>query len=124
MHARAAMTYKKVFQTSAPPTRVLDELFVRLLADLEIAEEAIRKRDPKTKGVHVSRALAILAELVAALDPRASAELTENLSGLYSFAMARINEGHMSMKDAPLAEARQVLAPIHQAFRQAARAAT
>lgn len=123
MHARAAMAYKKVFQTSAPPIRLLDELFVRLLSDLEIAEAAIRNKDPKTKGIHASRALAILNELIAALDPRPSQEMADNLAALYSFAIARITVGHTTMNDAPLAEARKVLEPIHQAFRQAARAA-
>lgn len=123
MNARAAMTYKKVFHTSAPPMRVLDELFVRLLSDLEIAEEAIRRKDAKTKGVHSSRALAILAELIAALDPRASPEMADNLAGIYGFAVARITEAGSTMNEAPLTEARRILDPIHQAFRDAARVA-
>ena len=118
MHARAALAYKKVFVTSAPPTRILDELYVRLLADLEAAEAAILAGDVRAKGTHTSRALAILAELTAALDPRAAPELAENLARLYAFASRRISEGSAKLEAAALAEARGVLTPIHEAFRQ------
>lgn len=125
MQARAAtLAYKKVFVTSAPPTRVLDELFVRLLADLERAEDAIRRGDVARKGHLVGHALAILTELVAALDPLASPDLTENLAGLYGFAMSRVSEGSIHLDDKRLAEARAILTPIHEAFRTAIKEAT
>ena len=61
MQARAAaIAYKKVFLDSAPPTRVLDELYGRLLLDLEQAKEGIIRKDIPARGVgtglqHVAR---------------------------------------------------------------------
>jgi len=121
MYNRAANVYRKVYADSAPPARVLDELLGALLDDFRGAAACIAAGDFAGKGRHVSRALAILGELDAALDRRAAPELTRNLSALYDFTRDRVVKANLKMDAAPLGEAERVIAPLRDAFQQAAR---
>lgn len=123
MYAYAANAYRRVHLESASPARLLDELFVRLLADLDEARRAIGAGDVAAKGVAVTHGLAILAELRAALDPEAAPELCQNLGRLYDFATERLTEANVRIQASPLIEARRVLAVLRDAFGQAAGAA-
>ncbi|MCC7381339.1 MAG: flagellar protein FliS [Deltaproteobacteria bacterium] len=121
MH-RSAVAYKRVFVDSAPPARVLDELFGRLLADIEEARASIERRDIVTKARSINHALAILTELRAALDARTSEQLCAGLDRLYDFSAARIIAGSSELAVQPLDEATRVLAQLRDAFRLASEA--
>jgi flagellar protein FliS len=123
MYNRAANVYRQVFVDSAPPTRILDELYGALLQDCESAAERIGAGDRAGKGRHISRALAIVGELEAALDRQAAPELAQNLAALYSFARARLFAANVAMDAKPLGEVVRVLGPLRDAFAQAARQA-
>jgi len=121
MHnARAAHRYRQVHVESATPARLLDELFARVLRRLSEAEGHIARRDAKAKGGALTEALAIVAELQAALDPARAPEVCANLDQLYRFVQARIVEASARMDAAPLAEAARVIAVLREAFQQAA----
>src|SRR5215470_4269067 len=119
MYNRAANVYRKVFVDSAPPSRILDELYAGLLQDCQDATRCILSMDRAGKGKHISRALAILGEIEAALDRKAAPELTQNLAALYSFARARLFAASVNMDARPLAEVERVLRPIREAFQEA-----
>jgi len=123
MYNRQSNIYRRVAVDSAPPTRILSELLDGLLADLSGAAECIEARDVVGKARRVNRALAIIGALDAALDRAAAPELTANLARLYDFAKERLLHASAHMETAPLLEAEQVLAPIRDAFAQAARRA-
>lgn len=118
MH-RSAVAYKRVFVESAPPARVLDELYVRLLRDIEEARASIERRDIVTKARSINHALAILTELRAALDARTSEQLCTGLDRLYDFAAARIIAGSNQLAVQPLDEATRILTQLRDAFRLA-----
>jgi len=121
MYNRAANVYRRVAVTSAPSTRILDELYRGLLEDCTLGAACIEARDFVGKGKHIGRALAILCELVAALDRKAAPELCANLDRLYGFVRERLLAASTKMETAPLAEAEGVIRTLREAFQQAAR---
>ena len=120
MYARAVRSYQKVHLESASPARLLDELYQRLLRDIGQADDAIRARDAAKKGEAIVHALAIVAELRAALDHRAAPELTAQLDALYDFASARLTRANLYWDAGALAEVAPVVITLRDAFREAA----
>ena len=120
MYARAVRSYQKVNLESAPPARVLDELYERLLRDINVAGEAIAAGDAAKKGEAVSHALAIVNELRRALDHRAAPELTARLEGLYGFMVGRLTRANVGWDPKALAEVSPLVVTLRDAFRQAA----
>jgi flagellar secretion chaperone FliS len=123
MYNRAANVYRQVNVDSSPPTRILDELYGAFLQDCEAAAERIEAGDRAAKGRHISRALAIIGELEAALDRSIAPELTQNLLALYGFARARLFAANTGMNAKPLLEVVRVLGPLREAFSTAAKQA-
>ena len=120
MNAHAANAYRRVHLESASPARLLDELYVRLLADMEDAGRHLAAGDLAGKGLAISHALAIVGELQAALDPRGSPVLCANLARLYDFTVDRLTNANVKADAAPLLEARRVIATLQDAFGQVA----
>src|SRR5262245_39530606 len=112
MSQRALHTYKKVFLESASKPKILDELFNRLIRDLDDASAAIAVKDLKSKGVALSHALAIVGELSATLDDKAAPELTKNLARLYDFTAAEISKANAQIDATPLSGARQIFVQL------------
>lgn len=120
MQARAAaIAYKKVFLDSAPPTRVLDELYGRLLLDLEQAKDGILRKDIRAKGEALGHAHRILDELGLALNHEAAPELSENLALLYAYCGSQLITANLNMDPKPLDEALRILSGLRDSFRQA-----
>ena len=82
MYARAASAYKKVSVESASPTRVLDELFIRLRLDLRIAGEGLQSGDVAARCRALSQALQLVGALESGLDASVAPELCKNLLSL------------------------------------------
>jgi flagellar protein FliS len=117
MHAaRALRSYKTVSVESAPPRRLLDELMNRLLRDCVDARASIQAGDIAGKGKHIGHALAIVGELVAALDHSVAPELCSNLAALYQFVIDRLSDANVRKVEAPLHEAEKVVTTLREAF--------
>src|SRR5262249_56041492 len=71
--------YRKVSIESASPTRMLDEVYERMLRACREAGEAIGRKDLAAKGTAIGKALAFLGALEAALDREAAPQLAANL---------------------------------------------
>ena len=119
MAVRARDAYRRVYLESAPPARVLDELYLRLEDDLATATTAIAARDFARKGSALNHALAIVAELDAALDRGSAPSLCAQLGSLYAFVRDRINSANAKADAAPVAQAMRVVTTLREAFRDA-----
>src|SRR5215475_5268687 len=107
--SRAANAYRKVYVESAQPTRILDELYAGLVSDCRRGAEAIRAGDVAGKGAAVSRALAIVGELQAALDHDAAPDLCRNLTALYAFVRGRLRRANLKMDALAFEEIERVI---------------
>jgi len=122
MSARAVSIYQRVDQETASPTRLLDQLYARLLRDIDDAAARIAANDAGAKGAAISHAIAILSELVSGLDFSADAQLCGGLKGLYDFVTDRLTDANMRFDARPLADARRIVVVLRQSFEDAARA--
>lgn len=123
MSLRAANAYRRVYVESATPTRVLDELLRGLHEDLVDARTRIAAGDAAGKGLRLGRALAIIAELRAALDPGPAPDMVANLTRLYDWMAEQVNIANVKMDPRPLVVAATIVNDLRETFQQAARAA-
>src|SRR5258708_21683827 len=119
MNARGSRAYKSVSLNTAQPTRVLDELFARLLMDMSEAAALIDAKEPGGKGRVINHALDIVAELANALDHKAAPEVCANLTRLYDFVRERLVTANRKMETKPINEASRVVTTLREAFQQA-----
>ena len=118
MSHRAARHYLKVQLESAPPQRLLLEVFRRLGRDLEDVRQCLSARDIPGKARAVDHALALLGQLEGALDHAAAPGLCRNLATVYAFCKSRLLLASIQLDAAPLYEIEQALGPIREAFEQ------
>jgi len=116
MQSRGAAIYRKVHLESAPPQRLLDELFRRLLADIDEARGLIVRRDVKGKARAIDHALRIVSELQAALDHRCAPELTANLAALYDYVAATLASSSAHLDPTPLEGVAKLIGDLREAF--------
>src|ERR1700743_1892390 len=109
MLASAANAYRRVDLESAPKTQIVERLFDRCLADIAAARAAIEVRDIHKKAAAIDHAPRIVTQLHAALDPTASPELCANLSALYDFVAAQLNDANATLQTKPLDHATRVM---------------
>ena len=112
----AATRYQAVQITTSDPGAILIALFDGLFKFLLQAQHALRSGRRPAGSEAISRAHAILSELLVALDPRHSPQLCANLSGLYNFALSRLLYASRSGDVAAIDEVVRVLAPVREAF--------
>jgi flagellar protein FliS len=82
------------------------------------ARGSMARGDVPAKGMHFSRALAILGELRASLDPKADATLAGRLDALYDYAGRRLLQAQLNNDERALDEVVSLLTPIRDAWRQ------
>ena len=121
MYARASKAYKKVHLESASKERILDELYGRFLRDCADAKTAVKERRIVAKSEAINHAMAIINELVAALDYDAFPELCDNLGRLYDFVNERLLEGSQRLEVAPIEEAEHIVSTLRESFQEAVR---
>ena len=115
----AADAYLENAVMTASPTKLVKMLYDKALQHLERARSELA--DPRRRlGIPASdslaKALAIVAELRAALDFSHSAEVARNLDRIYDFVTQRITEANVKRTVAPADEAARALRPMKEAW--------
>jgi flagellar secretion chaperone FliS len=112
----ALARYGAVKVTTASPGQILLMLYDGLLRFLREAQGAMTANDRKRAGERVSRAHAILAELLGSLDPTHAPELCQRLQGVYSFCMQHVVRANLEQNPAKLGEVLAILSPLRDAW--------
>lgn len=68
------------------------------------------------KGEAISKAVAIVGELRASLDPKADAALSQRLESLYEYVTRRLLYAQLNDSRAALAECVQLLTPVREGW--------
>ncbi len=66
------------------PEKLIQMLYKGALRNLSLAREGINENNPRKKGEHLSKTIAIVSELYSSLNPEMTDESTQFLRGLYS----------------------------------------
>jgi flagellar protein FliS len=117
-HAALAR-YGAVKVTTSTPGNLLVMLYDGLLRFLREAEAAMVAKERRKCGEKLSRANAILAELLGTLDPTHNPALCANLQNLYIFCMNHLLKANIQQKPEMLGEIINVLTPLRDAWAKA-----
>lgn len=116
----AVAQYRSNQVQTASPARIVVQFYDGALKFIKLAAHSIEQRDYAAKGVQLSRAHAIVAELRANLDPTRAPELCAELDRLYVYVLDCITESNMKMDAKALAPAVRVLEQLRSAWAQVA----
>jgi flagellar protein FliS len=116
----AVSQYRSSQVQTASPARVIVQFYDGALKFVRLASQAIESGDAAAKGMHLSRAHAIVSELRVNLDPTRAPELCAELDRLYVFVLDGITEANMKSSSKPLGPAIKVLDQLRAAWAQVA----
>ena len=104
MYASASQ-YRNTQVTTASPEKILLMLYDGAINFSKIALDRMSQRDVAGKGTYLSKALAIVTELMNTLDREVGGEIAQNLDRLYiyvigEFTKANLNNDSKSLENA------------------------
>lgn len=114
--AAAAARYRGVQLNTASPAQLVVMLYDGALRFVGEADEAFARDDRARAGDRIGRAMAIVDELAATLDPTHAPELAENLLALYGFCKRRLFDANLGRDRAALADVVASLTPLREAW--------
>lgn len=115
---KAAQAYFQTQVTTNTQGDILIMLFDGALKFLVQARERIQAKDFAKKGILISKALDVLAELQSSLNPQKGGDLAENLRKIYLICQTKLLTANMRMDVRPLDEVVNILTGIRDAFAQ------
>ncbi len=106
---------KNEFYTADRGTLLL-KLYQGAVHFLKQAEKQLERGEIAEKGVSISKAHAIVSELVSTLDFSAGADIAQKLAGLYNFILDRLMSAHLGNDIRPLEEALSILETLKEGW--------
>ncbi|HEX5657231.1 MAG TPA: flagellar export chaperone FliS [Polyangiales bacterium] len=116
----AVSQYRSNQVQTASPARVIVQFYDGAIKFIKLGSQGIENKDYAKKGMHLSRAHAIVTEMRANLDSSKAPELCEELDRLYVYILDCITDANMKMDAKPLAGALKVLDMLRSAWAQIA----
>jgi flagellar protein FliS len=114
--------YQAVKVTTSTPGDLLVALLDGLFKFLHIARHNLGPKGDRAKaGQAMSRAHALISELLASLAPEHAPDLCQNLSRVYDFCLTRITFANRHNEPVAIEEVMRVMTPIREAFTIAVR---
>jgi flagellar protein FliS len=101
---------------SADPHQLIAMLLDGAIERITQARGFIRHGDVPGKGTAISKAVAIVGELGASLDPKAGGEIAQRLGSLYDYVTRRLLFAQLNDDDAALAECIGLLEPVREGW--------
>jgi flagellar protein FliS len=121
MIPNTAQRYQAVQINTSSPGELLLAVYDGLFKFLHQARYSMESGKRGPAGEAVSRAHAILCELMLALDDKHAPELCDNLRALYDFSMTRLLEANRHQDATGVTDVIRVLTPVREAFQIAVR---
>ena len=115
---KAAQAYFQTQVTTTTQGDLLIMLFDGALKFLNRAKERMAAKDYAEKGILISKALDILAELQSSLNPQKGGDLADNLSRIYLLCSSKLLTANMNMDQNLIDEVMRILTGIRDAFAQ------
>jgi flagellar protein FliS len=115
----AARSYFQTQVTTTTQGDLLIMLFDGALKFLSQAREKLLEKNYAQKGILISKALDILTELQATLNPEKGGKLAERLRMLYLYCSTRLLRANMSLDVDALDETVRILTGLREAFAEA-----
>lgn len=104
---------------SADRVKLVWLLYRGALDAVRTAREHLAQGEIRKRAHEINRALGILRELSATLDPSAGAEISRQLAGLYAYMQGRLIDANVKQADEPLAEVISLLTTLAEGWESA-----
>ncbi len=114
-------TYLETEIVSSPPERLVPLMYQHLLVNLKRAVDQIEAGDTEGKAESLTRAGAIVFELLSALDMEQGGEIAERLMSLYTYFTKRISEASRTLDVSILEEVIKNVGTLHGSWLEAAK---
>lgn len=120
MNARKSYaTYKSVEVKTASPVQLLILLYEGAVKHIRKGEALLQGEDSFHEGAeHLLRAMGIVTELAGVLNPQASPELAQNLSGIYQHVLDLLSRSLRERDPERLPEAAGIMESLGSAWRE------
>ena len=97
-YAQAAATYQRNAILTATPEKLVKLLYEGAIKNLERSRTGLE--DSKTRhsqdvGLHLGKAMGILGELRASLDPKAGGNIAVDLDRLYEYGLDQLSQANL-----------------------------
>ena len=115
--------YQEMDVATASPETLIVKLYDGAIRHARVAKEHHEAGRIGERGLAISKSLAIVSELMNALDFERGGEVATNLRALYEFVTNRLLEANMHGRGQAIDEAVSVLARVNEAWSEIARGA-
>lgn len=112
----AANAYRQTQVTTSTPGHLVVMLYDGAITFLEQAKIRIAEKNYAQKGILISQALDIIAELDGSLNSEKGGELAQNLHKLYMYCNSRLLMANLKMDTALIDEVIGILSSFRSAF--------
>jgi flagellar protein FliS len=109
--------YQKTQVTTASREKILLMLYEGAIRFTKQARVAMQEKKVADKGKYISKATAILSELMATLDFKVGGQLAQDLENLYIFMIDKLIEGNVQNKEEPLEHVERLLNTLYSAWK-------
>ncbi|MBC7661475.1 MAG: flagellar export chaperone FliS [Chitinophagaceae bacterium] len=106
-------TYQKTQVTTASREKILLMLYEGAIRFVKHAQVAMQEKKIADKGRNLSKATAILSELMATLDFKSGGQLAIDLESLYIFMIDKLIEGNINNDMECLKNVESILRTLH-----------
>jgi len=113
---RAANAYMQTQVTTTTPGHLVVMLYSGAITFLEQAKQHMEARNYAKKGILISQALDIIAELDGSLNVEKGGEIAKNLHQLYTYCNTRLLMANLKMDTAIVDEVIGILSQFRSAF--------
>jgi flagellar protein FliS len=100
----------------ADPHNLVHILFTELLVSLELATDALEKKDLAAKSQYLTKALTIVHVLATSLDFELGGEVAQSLSQLYDWARRKLIEASFQNRISSITEVHNAINEISTAW--------
>lgn len=104
------------------PLQLVITMYETAIARTQQARECLEAGDTWGRAMAISKAGAILSQLIVSLDPTVGANIGINLDRLYHYMQRRLQDAHLKKVVAPLLEVENLLKNLLEAWRKVAEA--
>lgn len=116
--SKAATSYLQTQIATTTPGELLIMLYDACVKNLRQAQDRIRERDYRNKGMLISKAIDIITELQSSLNANKGGSLAVNLQKLYFYCNTRLLKANMDMDTAIIDEVIKIITGIRDAYNQ------
>jgi flagellar secretion chaperone FliS len=116
MYATQAASYREMEILSATPERLVVICFEQLVVQLTRARIAAEQKDPRTRVAAMTKARAIITELLSTLDFEQGGRISADLAALYRFLLADLADQALAPESRRLGQLAAIASELRDGF--------